>query len=697
MKKINLNKLLKSVLLVLLILFTLIKMIKVGSAEEMPSYAKDPLINWLDSSFPSWSNYESYFNDAFSSCPYYVTFNCGSYKFIDFFVSPGIAFNNYLGYSNNGYFYLDGAQFLPGTSSYVITPDSSVRLNNGLAGYRFCFNSNSSLFAIIEFSVTGSRDVYQNIYFYYSSRSVIFGSTSGTNTQNSIDFNNNICYGPTYVNIGMRSFIFLETTIPIYVENNGLKIQKLPSYNGYTLLVDVKDLLQVNLGLTSYDLSSAVLTLYFEYDNLEHSFVVPSSYFDYVVDEGSVESATDSTISYARYRIPSSFFNFPADTRISLIKVDFSIVHTSVGGSQTEFFKIATDFLIQSIDQFAPDPESISKDSETGVDKLTPAQVDNIRYQVKFNDDGELDFDEFYYVNFPDDFTLYYVYMSNLTLQDLVSAGVSFEGLYEFVQSTVTSIAGAQSIIENQLKNNNYASYFDVVVFEYIKETSGSLTRTYWYYTTASGRIRTTNTILADCFVGINQIAYNSSVLYDYLYSRLNDFEDQTIKLQYEGNVISGNIRDMLYGVSFSLDNIYNAITNLKFPTSSGSSYSLPDLSQELQRILVPSMEWDQINYNEYLNSLGVLALPFEFTFDVQQSMLSNYSSNLYLEINELRVPLGEDELVLFSDQDPFSFSPTSIFPSNLWQIFQYLALFSLVIAEAWFTYCHIFRKEDKE
>lgn len=695
MKKINLNKLLKSVLLVLLILFTLIKMFKVASAEEMPSFAKDPLISWLDSSFPSWSNYESYFNDAFSNCPYYVTFNCGSYHFIDFFVSPGIAFNNYLGYSSNGYFYLSGARFRSGSDSYVITPDSSIRLNNGLAGYRFCFNSSSSLFAIISFSVNGSRDVFHDIYFYYSNSSVIYGSTSGTNTQNSINFNNNICYGPTYVNIGMRSFQFIDTNISVYEENNGLKIQKLPSYNGYTLLIDVKDLLQVNLGLTSYD--NASLKLIFEYDNSEHDYIIPSYYFDYIVDEGSEESATDSNISFARYRIPSSFFNFPADTRISLTKVDFSIDHSSIGGSQIESFKIATDFLIQSIDQFAPDPESINKDSETGVDKLTPAQVDNIRYQVKFNDDGELDFDEFYDVNFPDDFTLYYVYMSNLTLQDLISAGVSFDGLYEFVQSTVTSIAGAQSIIENQLKNNNYASYFDVVVFEYIKESSGSLIRTYWYYTTASGRIRTTNTILADCFVGINQIAYNSSVLYDYLYTRLNDFEDQTIKLQYEGNVISGNIRDLLFGVSFSLDNIYNAITNLKFPTSSGSSYSLPDLSQELQRILVPSMQWDEINYNDYLDSLGVLSLPFEFTFDVQQSMLTNYSSSLDLEINELRVPLGEDELVLFSNQDPFSFSPTSIFPSNLWQIFQYLALFSLVIAEAWFTYCHIFRKEDKE
>lgn len=696
MKKINLNKLLKSVLLVLLILFTLIKMFKVASAAGMESFSENALDSWLsDYYFPS--DFNNFLSQAKSDCEFYIGYKIGNYYYL--FLSPyenvfepRISGNNFYprGYSISGNF---GGSF----DNYYLFSSVPTSNYSGFT-YSFCWSSTGKAVSAFKreiHSLSGSKSQYGTTVYclsgmpsttLYDANYSVFSATS---------YSNLICYGDMLVNVGNNRLVPESTTIPIYEENNGLKIQKLPSYNGYTLLIDVKDLLQVNLGLTSYD--NAALKLIFEYDNFEHDYIIPSYYFDYIVDEGSEESATDSNISFARYRIPSSFFNFPADTRITLTKVDFNIDHTSVGGSQTEAFKIATDFLIQSIDQFAPDPESINKDSETGVDKLTPAQVDNIRYQVKFNDDGELDFDEFYDVNFPDDFTLYYVYMSNLTLQDLISAGVSFDGLYEFVQSTVTSIAGAQSIIENQLKNNNYASYFDVVVFEYIKETSGSLTRTYWYYTTASGRIRTTNTILADCFVGINQIAYNSSVLYDYLYSRLNDFEDQTIKLQYEGNVISGNIRDMLYGVSFSLDNIYNAINNLKFPSSSGSSYSLPDLSQELQRIFVPSMEWEQINYTEYLDSLGVLALPFEFTFDVQQSMLTNYSSSLDLEINEFRVPLGEDELVLFSDQDPFSFSPTSIFPSNLWQIFQYLALFSLVIAEAWFTYCHIFRKEDKE
>ena len=72
------------------------------------------------------------------------------------------------------------------------------------------------------------------------------------------------------------------------------------------------------------------------------------------------------------------------------------------------------------------------------------------------------------------------------------------------------------------------------------------------------------------------------------------------------------------------------------------------------------------------------------------------------MPVNDFSVPLGKDfsdndiEFTVFEDQEDFTFVPTSIFPSALWSVFQYLAAFGLVIGEAWFTYVHIFRKEEK-
>ena len=196
---------------------------------------------------------------------------------------------------------------------------------------------------------------------------------------------------------------------------------------------------------------------------------------------------------------------------------------------------------------------------------------------------------------------------------------------------------------------------------------------------------------------------YYVKALYDYSYARFNGMAESLESLRISNNnflsSINVNILNLQDLVSSGTDRIVNAISGI---SSGGGGMSVSDLSGALNTLFMPSFEWDEVNYQDYLDSMGVLALPFEFVFDTQSIIKNNYSASLVMPVNDLSVPLGKDfsnndiEFTVFEDHEDFTFSPTSIFPAALWSVFQYLAAFALVIGEAWFTYVHIFRKEEK-
>lgn len=51
----------------------------------------------------------------------------------------------------------------------------------------------------------------------------------------------------------------------------------------------------------------------------------------------------------------------------------------------------------------------------------------------------------------------------------------------------------------------------------------------YFYYNTLSGRVRLIDNVLGDIYVDVNQNTANSAAIYNYLYTRLNDFEDKSL------------------------------------------------------------------------------------------------------------------------------------------------------------------------
>lgn len=149
------------------------------------------------------------------------------------------------------------------------------------------------------------------------------------------------------------------------------------------------------------------------------------------------------------------------------------------------------------------------------------------------------------------------------------------------------------------------------------------------------------------------------------------------------------------------VDSIVAAIDNISFPAVSGG-FSLADLSDELQSLFIPTKTWADLGYDDYKDSLGVLALPFEFTFDsldiIKDS--SNYSPNFELHVNPLSVDIPDIDgstknFEVFVESD-ISMSPTSVFPSSVWNTLQYFNLFTLVVVQALITYNHIFGGEER-
>lgn len=198
--------------------------------------------------------------------------------------------------------------------------------------------------------------------------------------------------------------------------------------------------------------------------------------------------------------------------------------------------------------------------------------------------------------------------------------------------------------------------------------------------------------------------SYYTKGLYTYVYSKLNSMAENSITyytnsftaLQEQKSIL-GSINSGLLSVkdtiSSGTDRIVTAIGAI---SSGGSSYNLPSLSSEIQRLFIPSLSWESIDFEEYIDSLGVLGLPFTSTNDILMAARSNYSPDFEIHINDFKPTILGETFTVFEDQD-FSFNPRRIFSLEIWTTLQYLNAFALILGEAWFTYCHIFRREKND
>lgn len=552
-----------------------------ASAEEMPSFAKQPLIDWLDTNVPNWTNYQSQYDLAFNSCPYYVTFSANDYLFVDFFVTDGIAFSNTMGYANNGFYYMSGTAYGPSGSGYVVTPDPNVRFSSaGIVGYRFMIEKWGSfnLKFALSFSVSSplTRGSYNNTYYYNSSTSVIYGSTSGAALSNpSFNFSNSIDYGDNYVNNGYRSFRLVETSIPLYSEDTRLQFATVPdTYGNKFLWINLTQFLDGTGSRISYDIPS-LPSIILDINGSSQSFSLPDVYLTNLT---SNTSGSGTFVPVLRYQVPFSFFNFDDDDEVTVTNFTFSLTRTNFTDSETTDYRIACSYPMQTTASNAPTGEPIASDPDTITNKITNITYNEIVDKVNFADG--------YYspeggggnpLVVPDGYTVKYVTITGTrTLASIIQTiyddfDVTIDTARDVVQyiTGISQTDAAERFIEDSVRDNHYTQSYDIVVYYWAPDASLGEVDVMYYYLTEAGRIRGISQIVADIYRDVNQTAYNTYALYDFLYQRLNDFEDKTLASLYEQLGVSKGIQSSVTLANSTLVDILNAINGLDIPAPS--------------------------------------------------------------------------------------------------------------------------------
>lgn len=225
-------------------------------------------------------------------------------------------------------------------------------------------------------------------------------------------------------------------------------------------------------------------------------------------------------------------------------------------------------------------------------------------------------------------------------------------------------------------------------------------------------------------------VGYYTKGIYDYLYSRLNNMSDnmasffggslsnQTVSngilSSINTNVI--NIQDYVNGISGKmtlhnsdmnqkLTSILSAINNLSFDVGDveiglTSADIARDMTTSLNTLFMPTYDSIEDNFDDYKDSLGILALPFDYANGLYGSIKNSYSNTMELDIPSAsyRDNNGDEHVVMNGFH--WTFDPKSLFneDENILSIFyslQYFNAFLAILLASWLTYCHIFRRDE--
>lgn len=717
-KRPDINKILRSILLILGIVLMLLKISARASAADMPDYVKEYLDDYLvDNNFPS--SFQTYYNNAVSDgCAYFLAYQLGGGWHYLFMCSHEYTFEPrstssawYPGTTPfngnfNGSF---GSQYLGST----VNPNATSNYS-GFA-YSFLWQNSGSPIKAYKYSIipkTGSTTYNgKTVYSIYGSQTSLYSiSISVTYNQS---YSNIACYGNMWIDTS-GSLKAQETTVPDPVDSRFSAWTSLDQSGKKLLNVSWDSQAYPNTGNFVYESSTIALQVAVN----GHSSTVSFSSTDYP------ELFVSGNSSYIPYKFIQKLANIatvqPSDTfYLEKITLTQQAYPSAAGSSASQSYTASTVYSlnlgedvveipnIQQVQTVSVNYTQIVSGADFAVSSgtsVTPPDWANI-LSIAICDYTSAGGSTT--INDP---SLYdYIFMKDNGAMALYSSSSSDFNINIFVNgltasSTEVSVPFQQglSLFYKDFLPELFNSY-DVVLISMNSINGSSATVTDSYYYTASYYSKLSIRSLGNLQLGVEAAAYYSKALYDYCYIRFNGIAESLESMRISNNnllsSINANILNLQDFVSSGTDRIVNAISSI---SSGGGGMSVSDLSGALNTLFMPSFEWDEVNYQYYLDSMGVLALPFEFVFDTQSIIKNNYSALLVMPVNDLSVPLGKDfsnndiEFTVFEDHEDFTFSPTSIFPAALWSVFQYLAAFALVIGEAWFTYVHIFRKEEK-
>lgn len=111
-----------------------------------------------------------------------------------------------------------------------------------------------------------------------------------------------------------------------------------------------------------------------------------------------------------------------------------------------------------------------------------------------------------------------------------------------------------------------------------------------------------------------------------------------------------------------------------------------------LKSLFMPTYTGIENNYNDMIDNLGVLYMPIDYIFGILATIQSNYNSDMVLEWGNIDIWDNR-----FLNAGIFRFSPASVFPSDLFIIAQYFAMFGVLAGLSIATWRHLFGSDGSE
>ena len=507
-------------------------------------------IQYLEDMMQSWDSYPdntpvdftslySQFESDCNNYPYYVTNNSNyiimckkpSFGLVSVYDSSYIA----SGVAYNVSDYPDWQDSFPFIVYQSFSPSSSWQVAMRFEIYDF---SGGMTVSPMRFSWTGSNSYNKTDYTritYYSPESFSVSNISWYGNVDSF-YRCNGSQGTGYLNTWTVTQLSVTPIQIPYSEDSRLKFSTSLRGDGEKLLnTDLSDFL--HWGPTSgMSVSDLVLTL--DCDGTEVEVELDDSNSEIVF--------TKNELNYSYrcvYITPYSELGLDEYEDVSIVKCDFTRTYNHIGGSEVEDFYIACNYLLKN-ETASIVKEEIEYDDYTETVKVTTAEITAKNDVVNMQN---------YYYSYtggggeelviPEGFTVKIVTcVDNTSLADAINQLVSwrllynsFGALYDIGEAAILEVASISNsddflaFMEDEIKANSYGDYYDIVCYYYCPDAASAEVDQFYYYITSSGKLRTVNQTLADIWVECNQTSYNTYAIYDFMYTRLNDFEDKSL------------------------------------------------------------------------------------------------------------------------------------------------------------------------
>lgn len=456
---------------------------------------------------------------------------------------------------------------------------------------------------------------------------------------------------------------------------------------------------------------------------------------DDVSSDTFVLSDVNSTITHSSYpstlihlvETPFTLFgDLSLYDDVKITSVSFDRYYNVITQPETvDSFNIAVEYYLKQT-TIPIEPDSLPYDDDVVTDKLTVNEISVI--------DDRVSMKEGFYspqggggtqLDIPDGFNVKYVMITGQKpLSSVIQSFLDYHyisGLVQLPESVVdyifniTSTDDAEQFIGESVRDSHYTQIYDFVVYYWCPDNSlGEVDVMYYFYTTA-GRLRQSNKLLADIYISANQIAYTNYALYDYLYNRLDDFENKSLLALNKSIGIQDEIKGIAGGINLSVltgfENVVAAINGIhsSIPGDYTSNLSniynaivgLPaGVADQLEYLFIPQNIDLEVNLNTLHDHIGILAMPYDYAKLTYQTMDSSYSRTFKFDLP----PVKFDDNTIFDganiDLDVWAlFGQVEGMPQGFDFVtaVQSMIAYFVILAAVWTTYCHIFRRLESD